>query len=317
MRIFVAGATGTLGRPVVRELVNRKHDVVGLTRTQEGARRIDGMGAHAVVGNALDAGRVSGLIVKARPDVVVHLLTALPPGGVMRKGQLRPTNELRTAGTANLVAGALAAGARRIVAESFIGIYAGASASRPLAEDASLPQPMEGPFKDTLIALRSLEEQLRTANADSGIETVALRIGFLYGSDVPSTRLMIDQIKRGRLFVPAGLPGVASFVHNDDAAAAIVAAIEQPNVSRVYNVSDDRAIPMSDFIARLAAAASARPPKRVPGWVVRLMAPVIAAMGSENLPLDNSRARRELGWTPLYPTVAQGLSEIRGLVAAA
>ena len=219
MRIFVAGATGTLGRPVVRELVNRQHDVVGLTRTQDGARRIGDMGAHAVVGNALDAGRVSGLIVEARPDVVVHLLTALPPGGVMRKGQLRPTNELRTAGTANLIAGALAAGARRIVAESFLGIYAGANASRPLAEDTSLPPPMEGPFKDTLIALRSLEEQLRTANAGSGIETVALRIGFLYGSDVPSTRLMIDQMRRGRMFVPAGLPGVASFVHNDDAAA--------------------------------------------------------------------------------------------------
>ncbi len=259
MRIFVAGATGTLGRPVVRELVNRQHDVVGLTRTQEGARRIDGMGAHAVIANALDSRRVSGLVVEARPDVVVHLLTALPPGGVLRPNQLRPTNELRTAGTANLIAGALAAGARRIVAESFIGVYAGGNASEPRAEDASLPPPMEGPFKDTLIALRSLEEQLRAANADSGIETVALRIGFLYGSDVPSTRIMIDQIKRGRMFVPAGLPGVASFVHNEDAAAANVAAIERPNVSRVYNVADDRAIPMADFIAQLAAAASARP----------------------------------------------------------
>ncbi|RPI47598.1 MAG: NAD(P)-dependent oxidoreductase, partial [Acidobacteria bacterium] len=231
MRMFVAGATGTLGRPVVRALVSRGHDVIGLTRTQEGARRIKDMGARAVVGNALDAERLKALVVEARPDVVVHLLTALPPGGVTRKSQLRQTNELRTAGTANLIAASLAGGAHRIVAESFVGVYSGGSFSRPVSEDAPLPPPPEGPFRDTVLALRSLEDQLRAATASSGIETVALRIGFLYGSDVPSTRLMIDQARAGRLFLPAGLSGIAPFVHNDDAAAAIVAAIERPNVS--------------------------------------------------------------------------------------
>ncbi len=317
MRIFVAGATGTLGRPVVRALVSRGHQVVGLTRTDDGARRIQAMGAQAVVGNALDAERLKTLVVEAQPEVVVHLLTAIPPGGVMRKNQLRPTNELRTCGTANLIAASTAAGARRIVAESFVGVYGTGSFSHPVSEDSPLPPVQDGALKDTIVALRSLEDQLRTATASGGIETVTLRIGFLYGSEVPSTRLMIDQARSGRMFVPAGLSGVGPFVHNEDAAAAIVAAIERPNVSRIYNVVDDRAISMGEFIAQLAAAVSAPAPKTVPAWVVKMMAPVIALMASARLPLDNAKAKRELGWNPLYPTVADGLTEVRTLMVAA
>jgi nucleoside-diphosphate-sugar epimerase len=317
MRIFIAGATGTLGRPVVRALVSRGHQVVGLTRSEDGARRIQAMGANAVIGNALDAERMEKLIVEARPDVVVHLLTAIPPAGVMRKSQLRATNELRTTGTANLIAASIAAGARRIVAESFVGIYVGGNYNRPASEEDPLPSIPQGTFKDPTLALRSLEDQLRTASATSGIETVALRVGLLYGSDVPSTRHMIDQARSGRMFVPAGLSGVAPFVHNDDAAAAFVAAVERPNVSGTYNVVDNQAIAMSDFITQLVTAVSAPRPRTMPAWVVKLMAPVIAAMVSSRLMLDNSKAKRDLGWIPLYPTVADGLREVRSLVAAA
>jgi nucleoside-diphosphate-sugar epimerase len=317
MRIFIAGATGTLGRPTVRALVSRGHQVVGLTRTDEGARRIQAMGARAVVGNALDAERLKTLVVDARPEVVIHLLTALPAGGVMRKAHLRATNELRTTGTANLIAASAAAGARRIVAESFVGVYGNGQFRGLVSEEMPLPPVQDGVMKDTVLALRSLEDQLRAANRSSGIETVALRIGLLYGSEVPHTRAMIDQARSGRMFLPAGLSGVGSFVHNDDAAAAIVAAIEQPNVSSVYNIADDKAMPMTEFITRLMAAVSAPPPKTVPAWVVRMMAPVIAVMGSAKLPLDNSKAKRELGWNPLYPTVADGLNEVRSLMVAA
>jgi nucleoside-diphosphate-sugar epimerase len=269
------------------------------------------MGARAVVGNALDAERLKALVVDARPEVVVHLLTALPPGGVLRKNQLRPTNHLRTAGTANLIAASVAAETRRIVAESFVGVYGGAHFSRPVSEDTPLPAVQHGPMKDTVVALRSLEDQLQRAADSHGIQTVALRIGLLYGSEVPHTRLMIDQMRSGRMFVPAGLSGIGPFVHIDDAAAAIVAAIERPEVSRVYNVVDDHAIPMIDFIAQLAAATAAPAPKSVPLWMVRMMAPVIAIMASARLPLDNTKAKRELGWNPAYPSVADGLAELR------
>jgi len=268
------------------------------------------MGAQAVIGDALDAERLKALAVEARPDVVVHLLTALPPAGVMRKGQLRPTNTLRTTGTANLIAAARAAGARRIVAESFFGVYGAGEAGRTIREDDPLPPPLEGAFKDTLLALRSLEDQL-AATAASGLETVTLRIGLLYGSDVPSTRLMVEQARAGRMFVPARLSGIVPSVHIDDAASAIVAAIETPRVSSVYNVVDDRAMPMADFIAQLAASVSAPAPRTIPAWLLRIVAPIIAAIASATLTLDNSKVKRELGWTLRYPTPAEGLTEVR------
>jgi nucleoside-diphosphate-sugar epimerase len=307
MKIFVAGATGTLGRPVVRTLVSHGHEIVGLSRTESGAHRVETMGGRGVVGNALDEDRMRSLIMDARPEVVVHLLTALPPGGVLRKKQLNPTNELRIKGTANLISAAAGAGVRRLVAESF----------GPITEDAPLPPVKEGPFKDAVLALRSLEDQLRAATATLGMQTVALRIGLLYGLEVPSTQLMIDQARAGRLFVPRGLSGVGSFVHNDDAAAAIVAAIEGQPLSLVYNIADDEPTTLSAFMAQLAASVSAPPPRSIPAWIVNLAAPIIAEMGSARLPLANSKAKRELGWSLRYPTLRSGMAELHSSAARA
>ena len=315
--MFIAGATGTLGQPVVRTLISHGHEVIGLTRTDNGARRLQATGAQAVVGNALDAARVRQAVAESRPEVVVHLLTALPPGGVVRKTQLRPTNALRTTGTANLIDASLAAGVRRIVAESFVGVYGGASVVAPASEDDKLPPPSEGAFKDAVLALRSLEDQLRAASATSRLETVALRIGLLYGSTVPSTRFMIDRGRAGRMFLPAGLSGAGAFVHIDDAVAAIVAAIESPNPSRVYNIVDAEAIAMIEFVTQLLSAVSAPAPRSIPLWIVRLAAPVIAVMASAQLRLDNTKAKRELGWTLRYPTVGAGLMELKEHLARA
>jgi nucleoside-diphosphate-sugar epimerase len=311
MRIFVAGATGTLGRPVVKTLVAHGHDVVGLSRSESGARRIEAMGARAVVGNALDHEKMRSLIVDARPEQVLHLLTALPPGGVIRNKQLRPTNELRTRGTQNLIRASAAAGVRRIVAESFVGVYGLGTLAGFASEDKPLPPVGEGSFADTIGALRSLEEQLRTAQAQLGMQTVSLRIGLVYGPDVPSTQLMIDQARAGRLYLPRGLDGIGSFVHIDDAATAIVAAVERPNVSPVYNVGDDEPIAMTEFLSRLAEAVSAGRPRSIPLWVVKLAAPVIAELGSAKLLMANEKAKRELGWTLRYPTLRAGLATLQ------
>jgi nucleoside-diphosphate-sugar epimerase len=311
MRIFVAGATGTLGQPALRALGARGHQVVGLSRTESGAKRIRGMGARAVVGNALDSQQLNAAVAESNPEVVVHLLTALPAGGVLRKSQLRPTNELRIKGTANLIAASVAAGARRIVAESFVGIYGAGHFDEPASEETPLPSPPPGAFTEAIRALRSLEDQLQTASASSALETVALRIGLLYGSSVPSTRVMIEQARAGRMFLPTGLAGIGPFVHIDDATTAIVAAVESPNPSSVYNVVDDQPMSMSDFVSQLLAAAGAPPPRSIPPWVVKIAAPVIAALASARLPLDNSKAKRELHWEPRYPTVRAGLTELR------
>ena len=311
MRIFVAGATGTLGRPVVHALASDGYEVTGLTRTDNGTRLLHALGAQAIIGNALDARRVTQAVLESRAEVVVHLLTSLPPGGVLRKSQLRPTNELRTTGTANLIAASLAAGARRIVAESFVGIYGTGGSVAPASEEKPLPSPLDGAFKDTILALRALEDQLRAASAKSGLETVALRIGLLYGSGVPSTHFMIAQARAGRMFVPAGLSGVLPFVHHDDAVAAIVAAIESPNPSSVYNIVDDEALGMRDFVSQLLAGVSAPAPRSIPLWVVRIAAPIFAVLGSSRIRLDNTKAKRELAWVLRYPTVRAGLVELQ------
>lgn len=166
-------------------------------------------------------------------------------------------------------------------------------------------------------ALRSLEVQLQRVRAAGRLETVALRIGFLYGSDVPSTTDLVKRARAGRMFVPRDFAGVAPFVHVDDAAAAIVAAIEHPNPSPVYNVVDDEPVPFTTFLAKLTVAARAAPPRHLPGWLVRLAAPVMAEFGTTRLMLSNDRSKRELGWTLRYPTVDVGLAEVSGPLAQA
>jgi nucleoside-diphosphate-sugar epimerase len=275
------------------------------------------MKGRGVVGNALEPDRMKALIAEARPEVVVHLLTALPAAGVLRKGQLRPTNELRTRGTANLIGAAIEARARRIVAESFVGVYGPQSSSAPISEDGPLVPVGGGPFTDAVLALRSMEDQLLLAHQKHAIETVALRIGLLYGAEVPSTQLMIKQARNGRLLVPRGLSGIGPFVHNEDAVAAVVAAVEQKQVSRLYNVADDEPLSLTEFLSRLTTAVSAPPPRKIPAWLVRLAAPVIAELGSARLPLANAKAKRELGWSLRYPTTREGLAELQGMATLA
>lgn len=317
MKIFVAGATGTLGRPVVRLLLSHGHEVVGLTRSQEGRGVLEQMGAHAIVGNALDAAALRSAVMTIRPQQVVHLLTALPPGGPLRARQLRPTNTLRITATANLLRAAIDAGAERLVAESFVGVYGSTPGISPASADDPLPPVSGGPFRETVMALRSLEDQLRTARARGQIQTVALRIGFLYGRDVPSTRLLIDQARAGRLFAPRHMPGIGPFVHISDAAAGIVAAIEQPGPSAVYNIVDDEPVPLSAFLTAMTRALGTRPPRHVPAWLVRLAAPVMAELGSARLVLSNAKARRELGWSLRFPTVREGLADLARTIAEA
>ncbi|MGE3704650.1 MAG: NAD-dependent epimerase/dehydratase family protein [Vicinamibacterales bacterium] len=321
MRILVAGATGTLGRPVVAQLIAKGHEVLGLTRSAA-VRRGQQPGLRFLEADALDAKALQGLFREHRPEVVVHLLTAIPPGGPTRPAHMRPTNVLRMAGTANLIAAATACGARRIVGESFVGVHgpgaaepsdagSGPGAGRvPLSgidEGAPLVPVTRGPMRATVDALRSLESQLLEARRSGALETTALRIGLLYGADVPSTALMIEQARAGRLFAPRAASGLGAFVHQHDAAAGIVAAIEAAHPGPVYHLVDDEPMGMNRFVEELARSVSGRPPRTVPAWLVRLAAPVVGEMISARLVLSNARAKRELEWVLRYPTIHEGL----------
>jgi nucleoside-diphosphate-sugar epimerase len=316
MTIFIAGATGTLGRPVVRLLRSHGHDLVGLTRSAERAKALTAAGVRAVVGNALDDAALRKAVVEARPEVVVHLLTALPAAGPFRKSQLVPTNELRTTGTTNLIDACIAVGAERLVVESFATVYGQAPPDRLLVEDEPLPPVGSGPAGDTIRTLRTMEGQVQRVRSAGKLTTVALRIGYLYGSDVPGTQELVRQARSGWLFVPRDFKGVGPFVHVDDAASAIVAAIERRNPSAVYNVAGDDPLELTAFLEELAKAVGARPPRHVPRWLVSLAAPMLADFGTKSLLLSNERIKQELGWTPRYPTVQSGMIEVRDGLAA-
>jgi nucleoside-diphosphate-sugar epimerase len=316
MRVFVAGATGALGRPLVRLLRARGHEVIGLTRSPLRRGLLEAMGARPVVADALDAAALGRVVRESEPSHVVHLLTALPAAGPLRGRDLRATDALRTHGTASLLRASVEAGARRLVGESFAGVYGTASFESPRDEEAPLPPvPAKGSLRKAVLAMRSLEEQLAEARRSGRIDTVVLRFGPIYGPEVGSTLALARQLRRRQVFIPRVAPGVASFVHVDDAASAILAALESPRPGAVYNVVDDEPMGIADYLRLSAAAFGAAPPRTAPVWLVRLAAPLVAAAAVTRLPLSNARARRELGWRPAYPSLREGLRQVASRIS--
>ena len=312
MKVFVAGATGALGLPLVRELVARKHEVIGLTRSPHKRALLEELGAQAAVADALDAAGLERAVRAAAPTHVVHMLTALPKNGALRRGDLVATNELRVTGTANLLRAAIAAGARRIVGESFIYVYGYGDLGTSMLTEDELP-PIRKPnaaLQATVEALRSLEEQLVNANRQGLIEAIVLRYGLTYGPENPSTRSMYEQLRRRRVPLVRGARGIAPFVHIDDAVTATIAALERGRPGAIYNIVDDKPVGFNEYIRTAVQAFGAPRPLMVPRWLLRLFAPTLAAGAMTRLPVSNARARRELGWQPRFPTYREGLRQV-------
>lgn len=291
MRVFVAGATGVLGVPLVRRLVAAGHVVTGLSRTGERAGAVREAGAEHVTGDALDPERLGALVAAARPDVVIHALTAIPRAMAPRRMPtlMEPTNRLRREATRNLAEAAVAAGARRLIAESIAFAYEHGDGLR--TED--------DPVRDDAEYVRAVRELERVTLGTPGVEGVVLRYGWMYG---PGTAFAPDgsQIaaigKRQFPLVGRGT-GMFSFVHVDDAAAATVAAIDAP--PGVYNVVDDEPAAAAEWIPYVAGLIGAKPPYRVPRLVGRAAAGREAGRGAVSLAgASNAKAKRELGWQP-------------------
>jgi len=296
MKVFVAGASGTIGVPLVRALVNAGHEVTAMTRTSGKEAMLRGLGATPVLADALDADAVTRAVASARPDVVIHQLTALPKaGGVKRVSDLEPTNRLRIDGTRNLLAAAVAARARRIIVGSFALLRAAGpdrpADTRPAAE-----------------AVQSMESQVLDADRRGVIEAVVLRYGLFYGAENPATQNMVAMARRRMLPVIRGDRSLLPVIHVADAVSATVAALDHGDHGGVYEVVDDRPVSMTEIVTTLAARAGAPRPFTVPAWVPRLIAPYMAQITSVRLPLSNAAARAALGWRPAYPTIDEGLS---------
>ena len=310
MRIFVAGATGALGKQLVPRLVERGHEVTGLTRTESKRPLLEELGATVAVADALDADAVGEAIALSEPEVVVHQLTALSGDFDFRHFDktFAETNRLRTEGTDILLAAAKAAGARRFVAQSFAPtFYARIGGPIKTEEDPLWDDPPKG-ISESLAAVKSVERSVTTAD---GIEGVVLRYGGFYG---PGTSLAADgeqfEAIRDRKFPVVGDGGgIWSFIEIRDAADATVAAIER-GAPGIYNIVDDEPAPVAEWLPATAEAIGARPPRRIPRWLARILAgDVITGMMTEMRGASNEKAKRELGWQPAHPSWRQGFVE--------
>ncbi|MGB0094418.1 MAG: NAD(P)-dependent oxidoreductase [Solirubrobacteraceae bacterium] len=308
MRVFVAGATGAIGRQLLPRLVAAGHEVHGMTRSESKRAMIRELGAVPVVADALDPDQVAEAVGRSKPDVIVHQLTAL--GGVERytERDAAPTNRLRTEGTDYLLSAGQAVGVRRFVAQGVaaFGAYARTGGPVKSEEDPLDPTPVRE-MRATLAAIRHLQQAVLGAKWTEGI---VLRYGAFYG---PGTSLapgeaQFELVRKRKFPVVGDGGGVWSFIHVADAAEATVAAVEH-GVRGIYNVVDDDPAPVAEWLPVLAQQLGAKKPMRVPRFVGRLFAGEAGVMMMTELRgASNAKAKRELHWRPAHPSWRQGLA---------
>jgi 2-alkyl-3-oxoalkanoate reductase len=310
VKVFLAGATGAIGRPLLRELIAAGHDVTGMTRSTQKAGSVAAAGAEPVVCDALDAASVERAMRRSAPDVVVHQLTALPRRYNPRRLRelYRDTDRLHVEGTDNLIAAARATGAGKFVVQSIAFAYA-RTGGRVKREDDPLDAHPPKALTHATAALLHLERAARQVQLD-GLDSVVLRYGFFYG---PATWYAPDghfanEIRRRRYPIVGRGEGVCSFVHVEDAATATRLAIEQP-VTGTFNIVDDDPAALKEWVPVFADAVNAPKPWRVPAWAARLIAGRSAVEQLSTLRgADNTKAKTALGWEMCYPTWRDGFA---------
>jgi nucleoside-diphosphate-sugar epimerase len=307
MKVFLVGATGAIGKPLVPQLQDAGHEVVGTTRSQAKAGELRAAGAEPVVVDPHDAAALTAAVVDARPDAVIHELTALRGLSSMRNFDkvFAETNRLRTEATDVLIAAAQEAGASRFIAQSFAGWPYAKTNGAIKTEDEPLDPDPPTHMSQSLEAIRHLEQ----ATVDAG--GLALRYGGFYGPGTPLTAggEIVDLIRKRRFPVVGNGNGLWSFVHIDDAAAATVLALEHGSPG-VYNIVDDEPSPAHDWLPALARIAGAKPPRHMPVWLGRVAAgDAIVSMMTEARGASNAKAKRELGWAPRHASWRQGFAQ--------
>ena len=307
MRVFVAGASGAVGRPVVRELVARGHEVVAMTSTEAKRPELEELGASAVVGDVFDAQGVAELVRTAGPEGVVNMASKWS-GNPTRVSQVAPANAIREQGARNMVAAAVAAGARRYVNESMMFIYGWGDHPEPLTESDPPAQVSSRGLQRIVDAVVAAEAAVRRQTERGAIEGACVRFGLFHGRHADSTRLLFDLVRKRRLPLVGSGETVRSWIELEDAARAVVDVLEQAPAGSVYNVVDDEPVAMRDYLGEIARLTDAKPPLRAPRWLIRVGASyVAAAFGGGRLPVSNAKLKGELGWSPRYPTYREAL----------
>jgi nucleoside-diphosphate-sugar epimerase len=305
MRVYLAGASGVIGRRLVPQLIERGHSVFATTRGSAKAPQLQAMGAQAVVVDGLDAAAVGEAVARAEPDIVVHQMTALAGKPDLRRFDrwFATTNKLRTQGTEILLSAAQAAGVERVIAQSFIGWNNARSGDLVKSEEDPLDARPAKWQRESMAAIRYLEEMVPAAP----LEGIVLRYGSLYGPGASDD--MIELVRARKFPLVGDGAGVWSFIHVDDAAAATVAALEQGG-NGVFNVVDDDPAPVAEWLPYLADAVGAKPPQRVPAWLGRLAAGEVPVRWmTQGRGASNARFKATFDWQPIWPSWRKGFRE--------
>jgi nucleoside-diphosphate-sugar epimerase len=307
MRVFVAGGTGVVGRRLVPQLVARGHRVTATTTNPAKLGLLRQLGAEAVVMDGLDAAAVGEAVALARPDAIVHQMTAI---SVTHGGKpdikhmdrwFAPTIRLRTEGTDHLLAAAEASGVSNFVAQSY-GSWNGIREGGWVKTEEDPLDALAGTAAEKgMAAIRYLENAVLTAGG------AALRFGSLYGPGASDDQ--VELVRKRQYPLVGDGAGHSSWLHLDDAASATVLAVEQ-RASGVFNVVDDEPAPAREWLTHLARSAGAKPPMHVPTWLARPLAGDVAViMMTEGRGFSNAKAKQELGWQLRYPSWREGFTE--------
>lgn len=301
MRVFVAGGTGVIGRRLVPQLVARGHQVTATTTSKDKLDMLRQLGADPVVMDGLDAAAVGEAVAAASPDTIVNQMTGLSP---THGGKLNPrkadryfsaTNRLRSEGIDHLLAAAEATGVSHVVSQS----HASFNGLRQGGWVKTEEDPLE--VVEGTKAVKHLEDAVIAAGG------AALRYGGFYGAGADDEQLTF--VRKRLVPIVGGGHGYTSFVHIDDAASATVLAVEQ-RAQGVFNIVDDEPAPFSEWLPYYAACAGAKPPRRIPAWLARLVAgEMMVGMMTEGRGFSNAKAKRELGWELRYPSWRQGFEK--------
>lgn len=307
MRVLLAGATGAIGRCLVPQLLTAGHSVLGLTRSARGATQLRAAGADAVCTDVGEGEALLTALAGHHADAVIHQATAIE-GVPLRHRDLHATDKLRDRGTTNLLRAAELVGAGRFLTQSFfLGYGYRDHGNTLLSEDWPFAEPTGyRAFDRHMASMRANEDQVL---GTAGIDGVALRYGMFYGAE-PATLKMAALVARRRLPVPRP-SGATSLIHIHDAASATVAALDHGHAGQAYNIVDDQPVDFADYVAAIADHVDAPAPPTIPGWLLKPVPYMHALMVATRIRLSNTKAKRDLGWTPHYPSYREGLDALR------
>jgi len=311
MRVFVTGASGAIGSRIVPRLIDAGHEVVGTHSSPKSAELLRRLGATPVRLDLLDAHAVRAAVLESEPEAIVHEATALAnvKFGRNQDKVVAKTNVLRTKGTDALLAAAREAGVRRLVAQSVAAYSRYAREGGPVkTEDDPVDAAPMRTFRESAAAIDHLEE----AVLDFG--GIALRYGVFYGAANDGT---IEPVRKRQFPIVGDGGGIWPWIHLDDAAAATVLALDHDGPA-IYNIVDDDPAPVREWLPVLARDLGAKPPRRIPVWLARLVAgEFVVVLSTEARGASNAKAKRELGWTPRYPSWRTGFKAAYSAIAIA